>query len=169
MSAVKILFLQVNVISQIRHSAAAGHTVLMCQTDGIHESFYDLFNQRFRTLKDPKHGIRFYANMAIGAHSKPCRVNPEFQCLVIIRQSELKHTPAPFLNRFEKYFLSHKILYQNVIGSLPPCLQTILTAAYNKVIKLNFHTDEFELVTLYITLCILMLTVILIKLYAQDQ
>ena len=105
----------------------------MCQTDDIHESFYDLFNQRFRTLKDPTHGIRFFANMAIGAHSKPCVVNPNFQCVVVIRQSELKHTPAPFLNRFEKYFLSHKSLYRTVVESLPLRLQVVMSAAYDKV------------------------------------
>ena len=38
-------FLQVNTIAQIRHSVAEGHTVLLSQTDEIHESFYDLFNQ----------------------------------------------------------------------------------------------------------------------------
>ena len=113
---------QVNTISQIRHSVAAGHTILMSQTDEIHESFYDLFNQRFRSIEDPKHGVRFYANIAIGAHSKPCRVDPKFQCVVVVKESDIDKTPAPFLNRFEKYRLTHRELLLTVQQSLPPCL-----------------------------------------------
>ena len=125
--------LQVNTISQIRHSVAAGHTILMSQTDEIHESFYDLFNQRFRRIEDPKHGARFYANIAIGAHSKPCRVDPKFQCVVVVRESEIDQTPAPFLNRFEKYRLTHKELLVTVKRCLPPCLCILLDTAYTKV------------------------------------
>ena len=125
--------LQVNTISQIRHSVAAGHTILMSQTDEIHESFYDLFNKCFRRIEDPKHGTRFYANIAIGAHSKPCRVDPKFQCVVVVRESELNQTPAPFLNRFEKYRLTHEEVLLTVSQHLPPCLCILLDTAYTKV------------------------------------
>ena len=125
--------LQVNTISQIRHSVAAGHTILMSQTDEIHESFYDLFNQRFRRIEDPKHGTRFYANIAIGAHSKPCRVDQKFQCVVVVRESEIDQTPAPFLNRFEKYRLTHKEVLATVRQCLPPCLCILLDSACTKV------------------------------------
>ena len=118
---------QINTISQIRHSAAAGHTILMCQTDEIHESFYDLFNQHFRCIEDPDHGTRrYYANIAIGAHSKPCRVDPNFQCVVVVKESDIDKTPAPFLNRFEKYRLTHKELLRTIQQSLPPCLHILL-------------------------------------------
>ena len=125
---------QVNTISQIRHSVAAGHTILMSQTDEIHESFYDLFNQRFRTIDDPVlRTRRFYANIAIGAHSKPCRVDPKFQCVVVVRESDIDKTPAPFLNRFEKYRLTHQELRLTVWQSLPPCLCILLDMVYMKV------------------------------------
>ena len=58
---------KINTIAAIRHSAIEGHTVVMSQTDDIHESFYDLFNQRFRRIDDPDHGPRYYTNIAIGA------------------------------------------------------------------------------------------------------
>ena len=125
--------MQVHTIAQIRHSVAAGHTILMCQTDEIHESFYDLFNQRFRSIEDPQSGTRHYTNIAIGAHSRPCRVDPHFQCVVVIKESELKDTPAPFLNRFEKYYLTHRTLLDNVFENMPPCLRILLQLAYSKV------------------------------------
>ena len=133
---------QVNTISQIRHSVAAGHTILMSQTDEIHESFYDLFNQRFRSIEDPKHGTRFYANIAIGAHSKPCRVDPKFQCVVVVRESDIDKTPAPFLNRFEKYRLTHQELLLTVRKSLSPCLCILLDMVYVKVSGVS-HMDFF--------------------------
>ena len=66
---------KINTIAAIRHSVMEGHTVIMTQTDDIHESFYDLFNQRFRRIDNPE-GARYYTNIAIGAHHKPCRLIP---------------------------------------------------------------------------------------------
>ncbi len=105
----------------------------MCQTDEIHECFYDLFNQRFRSIDDPERGTSYYTNIAIGAHSKPCRVHPDFQCVIVIKESEVQNTPAPFLNRFEKYYLTHKSLLQNALCKMPPCLRIMIEAAYSKV------------------------------------
>ncbi len=107
----------------------------MCETDEIHESFYDLFNQRFRSIDDPKQGTRYYTNITIGSHSKPCRVHPDFQCLVVIKKSDVENTPAPFLNRFEKYCLSHKVLLDDALTSLKDavCLRLLLEVAKSKV------------------------------------
>ena len=107
----------------------------MTQANDIHESFYDLFNQRFRRIDDVR-GPRYYANIAIGAHSKPCRVHPQFQCVVVIKQPEVKNTPAPFLNRFEKYCLTHHALLEAALGMLPPCMAVVINAVREKVSRL---------------------------------
>jgi len=105
----------------------------MSQTDDIHESFYDLFNQHFRRIDDPEHGPRYFTNIAIGAHLKPSRVDQNFQCIVIIKESEIDNTPSPFLNRFEKYFISHNNLLDLACDKLPSCLKVIVNSAYKKV------------------------------------
>ena len=105
----------------------------MSQTDDIHESFYDLFNQRFRRIDDPQQGSRYYTNIAIGAHLKPCRVDPTFQCVVVVKKSEVRDTPAPFLNRFEKYCISHSTLLETALTPLPPCLKGVILVAKHKV------------------------------------
>ena len=105
----------------------------MSQTDDIHESFYDLFNQNFRRIDDPKSGPRYFTNIAIGAHLKPSRVDQNFQCIVVVKESEIKNTPAPFLNRFEKYFISHTNLLSVITDELPPCLKVIIDVVYKKV------------------------------------
>ena len=130
-------FSQVNTIAAIRHAAEEGKTVLMSQTDDIHESFYDLFNQHFRRIDnpDPTKEPKFYANIAIGSHHKPCRVHKDFQCVVIIKESEVKGTPAPFLNRFEKYRVSHEDFLRARLDSFPPCMGVAVTAALEKVLS----------------------------------
>ena len=149
------VLLQVNTVVQIMHSVGAGHTILMCQTDEIHESFYDLFNQRFSSIKDPKHGTRFYTSIAIGAYSKLCRVNPAFRCIVVIKKSEVEDTPSPFLSRFEKYYLSHQRLLETVLSKMPPNLRILLKVTQNKV-RVNI---------LYYVLVIIQFTRILIFLH----
>ena len=133
LSCLFVYSFQINTIAAIRHSASAGHTVIMSQTDEIHESFYDLFNQRFRRIDDTKTGPRFYANIAIGAHHKPCRIHPSFQCLVVVKHSEVDKIPHPFLNRFEKYALTHKILLDAVLNTQPAYLKAVLQRAKEKV------------------------------------
>ena len=109
--------------------------MVLMQTDDIHESFYDLFNQNFRRIDDPNsnNDPRYYANVAIGAHVKPSRVNIDFQCIVVIKQSEIDNTPAPFLDRFEKYFVSHEILLNTVVSSLPQYLRAVIEDVHTKV------------------------------------
>ena len=112
---------------------AEGKTVVMSQSDAIHESFYDLFNQRFRRIDDPNTGVQYYANIAIGDHTKPCKVHPHFQCVVVIKKSDVEKTAAPLLNRFEKYFVTHSILLETALNVQPPCLRDIVLIARSKV------------------------------------
>ena len=124
----------INTIAGIRHSVIEGHTVVMSQTDDIHESFYDLFNQRFRRIDDPEKGPRYYTNIAIGAHLKPSRVHHEFQCVVVMKKSEIEDTPAPFLNRFEKYLVTHSNLLETAFSHMHPCMVAITKTVMGKVI-----------------------------------
>ncbi len=123
---------QVNTIAAIRHSVTEGHTVVLSQTDSIHESFYDLFNRRFHRI-DAASGPRYYANIAIGAHIKPCRVHSDFDCVVVVKQSEVENIPPPFLNRFEKYYLSHELVLEATLCNVPPAMAAVLKAAMEKV------------------------------------
>ena len=123
---------KVHIISAIKHAALEGQTVILSQTDDINESFYDLFNQHFRRISDPVRGRRYYANIAIGSHSKPCRVDPKFQCIVHMRQSEVKDAPRPFLNRFEKFLVSQEDLLHSSMQSLPLQLKKVVNLARGK-------------------------------------
>lgn len=105
---------QINAISAVKWAAEQGELVVLSQTESINESFYDLFNQHFRKYEDKRSGtITFHANVAVGAHSRRCRVSPGFQCIVHLTLSQLQTAPAPFLNRFEKYRLTHADLLES--------------------------------------------------------
>ena len=124
---------KINTIAAIRHSATEGHTVVISQTDDIHESFYDLFNQRFRRIDDLKEGPRYYTNIAIGAHLRPSRVHPNFQCVEVVKKSEIVNTPAPFLNRFEKYLITHQTMLETALNQMPSSVSAMIKAAVDKV------------------------------------
>lgn len=121
-------------MAQICHAAEQGKTVVLSQTEDIHGSFYDLFNQNFRRIYDPKKKeTRCYANVAIGSYNKPSRVNENFQCVVIIKKSEVENTPKAFLNRFEKFPLSHRDFLKASMSKLSPPLQSAVELAFQKV------------------------------------
>ena len=122
-----------NAIAAIRHSVSEGHTVLMYQTDEIHENFYNLFNQNFHCIDDPEKKPWYFTNIAIGPYTKPCLVHPEFQCVIVIKQSEVLLMPPPFLSRFEKYLISHKLLLESRLMSLPTLICAIFQSAHEKV------------------------------------
>ena len=123
---------KVILISAIKHAAAEGKTVILSQADEIYENFYDLFNQNYKQVEDNK-GRRYYANIAIGSHSKPCRVDPNFQCIVHIQKSFLDYAPQPFLNRFEKFQVSQRNLLEASLEALPPCMVILVSSTIHKV------------------------------------
>ena len=120
-------------ISAIRQSASCGHTTVMSQTDDIHESFYDLFNQRFMTIQGKDGETQFFTNIAIGSITKPSRVDNKFQCVVVIKVSDMDSTPSAFLNRFEKYNITHGDLLQWTLKSVPRATSHIVETAQQKV------------------------------------
>ena len=113
---------QINAISAVKWAAEKGDPVMLSQTHGIDESFYDLYNQSFRKFEDrTKDGvcITYHSNIAVGPHSRRCKVTSGFQPIVHMQlegeegSGGLKLAPAPFLNRFEKYRLTNADLLES--------------------------------------------------------
>jgi hypothetical protein len=80
------------------------------------ESRYDLFNLHFRKFSDTVGDtveVTYHTNVAVGAHSRRCKVSQGFQCIVHLTLDELRLAPAPFLNRFEKFRLTHGDILQH--------------------------------------------------------
>ena len=112
-----------------------GLTVVIYQAEEIQESFYDLFNQRFTCIKTVS-GDKIYTHIAIGTIIKPTRVDPSFNCVMVLSSSEVKTTPKPFLNRFEKYAISHEVLFNEVLSTCPFNVKNLLIYIKDKVSQL---------------------------------
>lgn len=64
-------------ISDIKRCMINGDTALLVNTSAIHGSLYDVLNQHYsKIVKDEK--VEFFANVAIGAYSRPCLVSIAF-------------------------------------------------------------------------------------------
>lgn len=70
--------------------------------NSIQTSFFDLFNKAYTSIGNKK-----YCRIAVGANSNPkCLVHRNFNAIVYIDESKLNEVDLPFLNRFEKHYLT---------------------------------------------------------------
>lgn len=114
-----------NTIAALRYSAANGRVAALISCEEIQESFYDIFNQNFSSI-ELQNGTKYFGNITIGAKMKMCFVDPQFQCVVFLKESKLKSTPAPYLNRFEKYKLTHSSILEEKLMSMPKKIQCLI-------------------------------------------
>eukprot|EP00026_Physarum_polycephalum_P000016 Phypoly_transcript_00016.p1 GENE.Phypoly_transcript_00016~~Phypoly_transcript_00016.p1 ORF type:complete len:3661 (+),score=399.99 Phypoly_transcript_00016:3-10985(+) len=97
-------------MDRIKRCMELGETVVLLHQDELYESLYDMLNQHYT-----KYGNRWYCRLALGLHSRPCPVHPNFRCVVIVdadraytSSNDKPRLPPPFLNRHEKQELSLK-------------------------------------------------------------
>ncbi len=127
---------QSRLVSGVKYAAQQGLTVVLSQTEQVNESFYDLFNQNFRSFKNRDGQISHYANIAVGGISRRSLVHQSFQCIVHIKQSSIEDVPAPFLNRFEKFFVTIRSVLDSGWGRFPGLAKVIIDAR-TQVAKLS--------------------------------
>ena len=106
-------------------------------------SLYDLFNQRFTYTKNQK-----FAEISLGEVSNSTYINNDLKIIVLIREDALKYQDPPFLNRFEKYFISFDHLLDSKSKEIANKILDYrrLFRRHKKSIKNNF---ENELINFY--------------------
>lgn len=119
---------RLRLISGVKFAALQGSFAVLSQTDAVNESFYDLFNQRFREISGRDGGMLLYANIAVGGVSRRSLVKPGFECVIHVRETNMHHIPAPFLNRFEKYRLTLTDVLMATWGKLGDMKQIVQEA-----------------------------------------
>jgi len=97
---------ELRLVAGVKYAAHQGILAVLSQTESVNESFYDLFNQRFQAVTGRDGSVGLYTNIAVGGISRRSLVNPTFDCIVHVNESDLHQMPAPFLNRFEKFRLT---------------------------------------------------------------
>ena len=117
-------------LAKMRFALDTSCTAVLQNTSRIHGALYDLFNQTFSIMAEAKVGETeeiekgekkaVYATIAIGELTYPCRVDPNFKCVVLIQERELASTPSPFLSRFSKFRLSAENFLNLQLEQFPP-------------------------------------------------
>ena len=125
-----------DLLSSFKTYVSHGYTVVMKNLDSLYGGLYDLFNQKYTTVssemsgspntkdKQDKTQQQVYFKKCFlyyGETKHSVTVHEEFKCIILVNSSvdvlakediQKKH-PAPFLNRFEKYFLKLPNLLTN--------------------------------------------------------
>ena len=81
---------------------------MLYNLDEIHESLYDMLNQRYKITKSGK----MYCRIALGAITKICFVEKGFKCIVIAAKKDCYSDTVPvslFIFLFFYFFL-HKFI-----------------------------------------------------------
>ena len=81
-------------------------TIILKGLESIYPALYDLFNQNYTVMSN-----RNFARISIGSKLNIYSyVNDNFKCIVNIDIDTIDNQEAPFLNRFEKHFVSYENL-----------------------------------------------------------
>ena len=104
------------ILSQLKTYISEGYWVIMKNLDPIYPGLYELFNQKY---------INKQCFLYYGQERHSVKVHEDFKCIIILptgsdlRRNRLieKIQPAPFLNRFEKYFLSISNIFEGESSS----------------------------------------------------
>ena len=88
-------------INKIKYYLEHDIILILKNLSTTYSSLYDLFNQRFTYIKNKK-----FAEISLGEVSNSSYVNDGLKIIVLIREEMVKEQDPPFLNRFEKYYVS---------------------------------------------------------------
>ena len=131
----------VEILSTIKLCMETGKTILMVNTDRIHGSLYDVFNQNFSIMSTDE-SRKIFSKVAIGPKTIDVVVHEEFQCIVHIKRSEFKDIPAPFLSRFQKYSLSILDFYKIQLKELSIDEQKLMKSIEKKTQSFIEHFGQ---------------------------
>ncbi|CAF4842456.1 unnamed protein product, partial [Rotaria sp. Silwood1] len=128
----------VEILSTIKLCMETGKTILMINTNRIHGSLYDIFNQNFSIMATGDMR-KIFSKVAIGPKTIDVAIHEDFQCIVHVKRNEFKDIPAPFLSRFQKYLLSINDFYRIRLQKLSRHEQIILNNIEEKILSFIQH------------------------------
>ena len=132
-----------------------GVSVILKGLEDIYSSLYDLFNQSFAIS-----GGRRRCRIALGALYNPnCLVHENFHCIIFMEKNRMDKQDPPFLNRFEKHFLSFEDILTRkqlmIVEDLEEWIRQITTSTDEKQtyittnhIFINYNKDKLGLLVL---------------------
>ncbi len=130
-------------INKIKYYLEHDIILILKNLSTTYASLYDLLNQRFTYIKNQK-----YAEISLGEVSNSTFVNNDLKIIVFIREDAVKEQDPPFLNRFEKYYISFDSILDSQSKEIANKIldNKKLFKKHKKIIKFNF---ENELINFY--------------------
>ena len=84
-----------------------GKVLILHDFPSIYGSLYDMLNRNYMVIKESDKQEKQYCRIAYGPYSNPmCIVHEHFKCVVVVGDTDVTKIDPPFLNRFEKQFIS---------------------------------------------------------------
>ena len=131
-----------------------GEIIILKDLEIIYPKFYDLFNQNFQ-----KFGKSQYARIVLDSTTNERHiVNKNFRCIVLLEKVDVNEQNPPFLNRFEKHFMSFRYLLtekQNHLAKeIYNEIRDLTTIPENKKMLsflVNVNIEEIRCLLLYLT------------------
>ena len=131
-----------------------GEIIILKDLEIMYPKFYDLFNQNFQ-----KFGNSQFARIVLDSTTNERHiVNKNFRCIVLLEQADVNEQDPPFLNRFEKHFMSFRYLLtenQNRLAKeIYNEIKDLTTIPENKKMLpflVNINIEEIRCLLLYLT------------------
>ena len=131
-----------------------GEIIILKDMEILYPKFYDLFNQNFQ-----KFGNSQYARIVLDSTTNERHiVNKNFRCIVLLEQNDVNEQDPPFLNRFEKHFMSFRYLLtenQNRLAKeIYNEIKDLTTIPENKKklpFLVNINIEEIRCLLLYLS------------------
>ena len=131
-----------------------GEIIILKDLELMYPKFYDLFNQNFQ-----KFGNSQYARIVLDSTTNERHiVNKNFRCIVLLEKDDVNEQDPPFLNRFEKHFMSFRYLLtenQNRLAKdIYNEIKDLTTIPENKKMLpflVNINIEEIRCLLLYLT------------------
>jgi hypothetical protein len=131
-----------------------GEIIILKDLEIMYPKFYDLFNQNFQ-----KFGNSQFARIVLDSTTNERHiVNKNFRCIVLLEKADVNEQDPPFLNRFEKHFMSFRYLLtenQNRLArDIYYEIRDLTTIPENRKMLpflVNINIEEIRCLILYLT------------------
>ena len=130
-------------INKIQYYLEQDIILILKNLSTTYASLYDLFNQRFSIIRNKK-----FIEISLGEVTNTALVNDNLKIIVFIREEAVKMQDPPFLNRFEKYYISFDNLLDETTRPIANKILDLRKIFKNPKKKIKYHFEN-ELINFY--------------------
>ena len=125
------------VLNKIQVTMSTDNVMVLKDLEGIYPSLYDFFNQNFRKVGESE-----YARIALGdSNTQNYIINDNLKCIILLDKNEINKQDPPFLNRFEKHFITFKYLLNDKLIDTSDRIDELINDIIKTENKISLNVD----------------------------